>query len=127
MRNRTKIIGIVAIVGLVGIALAVQSPGDVIRQNDRVFIVDRTGERWDVTQAASIGFDPHGFQFGIGRDAIRPLDESHLRDNPLVLDPGERIIGVENDNEAHAYVIRKLTRHEIANTRIGDQPIAAAY
>lgn len=127
MENRTKIIGIVAIVGLVGIALAVQSPADVIRQDDRVFIVDRTGERWDVTQAVSIGFDPHGFQFGIGRNAIRPLDESHLQDNPLVLDPGERIIGVENDNEAHAYVIRKLTRHEIANTRLGEKPIAAAY
>ena len=127
MSNRTKIIGIVAIVGLLAFALAVQSPADVIRQDDRVFIVDRTGERWDVTQAVSIGFDPHGFQFGIGRNAIRPLDESHLRDNPLVLDPGERVIGVENDNEAHAYVIRKLTRHEIANTRIGDKPIAAAY
>lgn len=127
MRNRTKLIGIVAIMGLVGMVPAVQSPADVIRQDDRVFIVDRTGERWDVTQAVSIGFDPHGFQFGIGRNAIRPLDESHLRDNALVLDPGERVIGVENDNEAHAYVIRKLTRHEIANTRIGDQPIAAAY
>jgi hypothetical protein len=127
MQNRTKIIGTVALIALVGIVLAVQSPADVIRQDNRVFIVDRTGERWDVTQAASIGFDPHGFQFGIGRNAIRPLDESHLQDNPLVLDPGERFIGVENASEAHAYVIRKLTRHEIANTRIGDQPIAAAY
>lgn len=127
MKNRTKIIGTVAIIALVGIVLAVQSPADVIRQDNRVFIVDRTGERWDVTQAASIGFDPHGFQFGIGRNAIRPLDESHLQDNPVVLDPGERVIGVENASEAHAYVIRKLTRHEIANTRIGDQPIAAAY
>jgi hypothetical protein len=127
MRNRTKIIGIVAIIGLLGASLAVQSPADVIRQDDRVFIVDRTGEHWDVTQAVSIGFDPHDFQFGIGRNAIRPLDESHLRDNALVLDPGERVIGVENDNEAHAYVIRKLTRHEIANTRIGGEPIAAAY
>jgi hypothetical protein len=127
MRNRTKIIGIFAIIGLLGASLAVQSPADVIRQDDRVFIVDRTGEHWDVTQAVSIGFDPHDFQFGIGRNAIRPLDESHLRDNALVLDPGERVIGVENDNEAHAYVIRKLTRHEIANTRIGGEPIAAAY
>jgi hypothetical protein len=126
MRYLTTI-GIFTVIGLLSLGPAVQSPADVVRQNDRVFIVDRTGERWEVSQAVSIGFDPQGFRHGIGRNAIRPLEASDLGDSPDDIDPGERVIGVENDAEAHAYVIRKLTRHEIANTRLGQTPIAAAY
>jgi len=99
----------------------------VIREGERIFLQDRTGERWDITQAVSIGFDPHGFQFGIGRHAIRPLDGSGLERDAANLDSDVRVLGVENREEAHAYVIRKLTRHEIANTRLGETPIAAAY
>lgn len=99
----------------------------VLRDGDQIYIVDRAGERWDITQAVSIGFDPRGFQFGIGRNAIRPLDESSLDDASAADDAQARVIGVENGPDAHAYVVRKLTRHEIANTRIGEAPIAAAY
>jgi hypothetical protein len=98
-----------------------------IHEGQRVFLVDRTGERWDITQAVSLGFDPDGFQFGIGRKAIRPLDASHLTAKNPVLDGGTRVIGVEKGHAAHAYAVRKLTRHEIANTELADTPIAAAY
>ena len=101
-------------------------PG-VVNEGERVLIVDRTGERWDITQAVSLGFEPDGFQFGIGRNAIRPLDASHLTAKNPLLDGGTRVIGVEKDLEAHAYAVRKLTRHEIANTELADTPIAAAY
>ncbi|MBW2194925.1 MAG: hypothetical protein JRF37_04945, partial [Deltaproteobacteria bacterium] len=53
----------------------------VLREADKIYIVDQTGERWDVTQAKSIGFDPHRFQYGIGREAFTPLDESYLSDD----------------------------------------------
>ncbi len=99
----------------------------VIKEGDSTFIVDRTGERWDVTQAVSIGFKPIGFQFGIGRNAIWPLDESYLEEGSDYSDDKARVIGVENGTDAHAYVVRTLTLHEIANTRLGDTPIAAAY
>ena len=99
----------------------------VLRDGDQIYIVDRTGERWDITQAVSIGFDPRGFQFGIGRDSIRPLDASSLDDNVLAVDSQTRVIGVNNGPDAHAYVVRTLTRHEIANTHLGEVPIAAAY
>jgi hypothetical protein len=99
----------------------------VVREGDRILIVDRTGERWDVTQAASLGFKPRGFQYGIGRDAIRSLDDSSLADTATGLDAGARVIGVANGPDAHAYVVRRLTRHEIANTALNDTPIAAAY
>lgn len=99
----------------------------VVHAGDKVDIVDRTGERWDITQAVSIGFDPRGFQFGIGRDTIRPLDESSLDANVRAVDSQSRVIGVNKGPDALAYVVRKLTRHEIANTHLGEIPIAAAY
>ena len=46
----------------------------VLREADKIYIVDQTGERWNVTQAKSIGFDPRRFQYGIGREAFTPLD-----------------------------------------------------
>ena len=51
-----------------------------IQENGKSYIVDLHGERWDVTQAKSIGFDPERFRHGIGRNAFTPLDDSHLKD-----------------------------------------------
>lgn len=114
-----------------GVALAL-SPGarsaDVIRDHGRIYIVDRRGERWDVTRAVrELGFAPERFRHGIGRDAFQPLDESALRDRPGQSWGDDRVIGIERDGEAQAYSVRRLVGHEIANTKIGDDPIAAAY
>jgi hypothetical protein len=34
----------------------------VLKENKRTFLIDRAGEKWDITQAVSIGFDPKRFQ-----------------------------------------------------------------
>ena len=99
----------------------------VLREADKIYIVDQTGERWDVTQAKSIGFDPHRFQYGIGREAFTPLDESYLSDDTFFVSSGLRVIGVTVGTEAHAYSVPKLRRHEIANTMIDSKPIAVGY
>ncbi len=99
----------------------------VVREADKIYIVDQTGERWDVTQAKSIGFDPHRFQYGIGREAFTPLDESYLSDDTFFVSSGLRVIGVTVGTEAHAYSVPKLRRHEIANTTIDSKPIAVGY
>jgi hypothetical protein len=99
----------------------------VLREADKIYIVDQTGERWDVTQAKSIGFDPHRFQYGIGREAFTPLDESYLSDDTFFVSSGLRVIGVTVGTEAHAYSVPKLRRHEVANTTIDSKPIAVAY
>jgi hypothetical protein len=113
----------VLVLGLVSAAPA----ASVHEVAGRTFIVDQTGESWEVTQAVGLGFRPEGFQFGIGRNAIRPLDNHHLRGDGQTL-PGEtRIIGIDSETEAHAYSVQRLTRHEIANTQLGDIPIAVAY
>jgi hypothetical protein len=99
----------------------------VTEEEDRTFILDQTGERWDVTQAKSLGFRPELFQYGIGRDAFTPLDDSHLSDGGAYVHQNLRIIGIADDLEAHAYSVSKLWRHEIANSKMGSKPIAVGY
>ena len=99
----------------------------VIREADNVFIVDRTGERWNVTQAESLGFKADGFQYGIGRNAFTPLNDSHLSGKSPALPPNLRIIGIADDSQAQAYSVSRLSRHEIANTSISSKEIAVGY
>ena len=98
-----------------------------IQENGRSYIVDLHGERWDVTQAKSIGFDPQRFRHGIGRNAFTPLDDSQLKEKSPHLSSNTRVIGISDGKEARAYSVPRLYRHEVANSSIGDQPIAAAY
>jgi len=99
----------------------------VIRKDGKSYIVDRTGARWDVTQAESIGFKPERFQYGLGKDAFTPLDDRGMNDAPDTVSPDLRVIGIRKGEEARAYSVPRLKRHEVANSRIGGEPIAAAY
>jgi len=110
---------------------AVTSPAGafskVIHDGNSTYIVDRHGERWDVTQAGSIGFMPQRFQHGIGRNAFTPLDDSSLKDKSPNASKSLRVIGISDGKKANAYSVERLWRHEVANSSIGDKPIAAAY
>ena len=99
----------------------------VQEDGNKTYIVDRTGERWDITQAKSIGFKPERFQYGIGRNAFTPLDDSQLSDDIFAVSKNLRIIGIAEGSQAQAYSIPKLGRHEIANTKIGSKPIGVGY
>jgi len=99
----------------------------VIREEGKVYIVDGTGERWDFTQAESIGFQPEKFQYGLGRNAFTPLDDSYLRDDTDHVPEHLRVLGVVEGSEAKAYSIPRLRSHEIANSRIGSRAIAVGY
>jgi len=99
----------------------------VIRKGEKAYIEDQDGERWDVTQAKSLGFKPERFQYGIGRNAFTPLDDSNLSDDNSAVLRNPRVIGITDGTEARAYAIPKLRYHEIANTRIGTKPVAAGY
>jgi len=99
----------------------------VVTEGGRVYIEDRTGERWDVTQARELGFIPQRFQYGIGKNAFVPLrDKDFTNDHPST-SSSIRIIGVSIKGEAHAYAVDLLSRHEIANTTIAGRAIAAGY
>ncbi len=111
------------------VALGTVHAAAVGEADGKTYIVDQKGERWDITQAIGLGFRPEGFQFGIGRNAIRPLDDGSLAADGVDLPEETRIIGISDaeSGSAHAYSVRRLTRHEIANTHLGETPIAAAY
>ena len=75
----------------------------VVKKGSKTFIVDRLGEHWNVTQAASIGFKPDRFQYGIGRHAFTTLDNSNLSRSTSLVSSNLRVIGVADDSEAHDY------------------------
>lgn len=122
--------GLIPLAGMALLLFARTALGAPVHEADgKTFIVDQQGVRWEITQAMGLGFRPEGFQFGIGRDAIRPLDGRHLKSDDGELPAKARIIGIatEGGGSAHAYSVERLTRHEIANTLLGEVPIAAAY
>ena len=70
MRNVFSIIVVLAfavVVASYAMAPGPASTGQDDGSDGKTFITDRTGEKWDVSQAANIGFDPRRFQYGIGR------------------------------------------------------------
>jgi hypothetical protein len=122
-----KLVATILISGLIYFMVGGNALSFVLKKGDKTFIVDQRGERWDVTQAKSIGFRPEGFQYGIGRNAFTPLDDSYLSDDTSRVPGDLRVIGVTDGNFEQAYSVPKLRRHEIANTTIGSQKIAVGY
>lgn len=98
----------------------------------RIVITDRRGERWDISHAIEhYGLSRYGFEFGIGRNAIPPLD------NPAMSEKGDgdypsavalhEIICFSGAGEARGYPIQPLNRHEVVNESIGPIQMAVAY
>jgi len=103
------------------------SRAKVIHDGDKSYIVDMTGERWDVTQAVSLGFEPRGFQYGIGKNAFTPLDDSLLAEGGENVPGYVRVIGIDDGKAGKAYSVGRLSRHEIANSERGSEKVAVAY
>jgi hypothetical protein len=115
---------ILGIIGYLGTMVLAQR---VDNKDGKYHLVDQYNESWDISQAVSLGFKPEHFQYGIGRNTIKPVDDTSLSDQGESISGSPRMIGVENDGESHAYVISRLVRHEIANTTIGDEAVAVGY
>ena len=124
--SKKLIVFSILLFGLLYLILSVPALSRVTRDGDKTFIVDMHGERWDVTQALSIGFEPGRFRHGIGRNAFTPLDDSSMSEDTSNA-RNQRVIGVSDGKDANAYSVSKLYRHETANSFLGDAPITAAY
>jgi hypothetical protein len=118
-------VAVAAMFGVVDARFAQAAP--VIKEGDKVYIVDQKGERWDVTQAESLGFEPKGFQYGIGRHAFTPLDDSRIRKGDERIPERTRVIGVKDGSSPRAYSVSTLWSHEIANSNLGGKPVAVGY
>ena len=117
----------IVVLGVVFAIVLSQAFSRVIEEKGKTYIVDLHGERWDISQAITIGFKPHRFQHGIGRNAFTPLDDSQFSKDNSGVRRNERVIGISEGDDANAYAISKLWRHEVANSFIGEKPITAAY
>jgi hypothetical protein len=106
---------------------ALAAMAKVLKKGDRIYIVDQTGEHWDISQAVASGYEPDHFEFGIGRDAFQPLGERDWLSKTGDIPNNLRVIGVAGHDEAHAYAVEKLHYHETANTFLGPRAILAAY
>lgn len=118
-------VAVACVMGMTGEASA--QAATVVKENGRTYIVDQRGERWDVTQAQSLGFDPEGFQYGIGRHAFTPLDDSSIREGDEGAPDFTRVIGVQSGSSPRAYSVPSLWNHEVANSNLGGKPVAVGY
>jgi Protein of unknown function (DUF3179) len=97
------------------------------QESGKVYTADQTGERWDTTQAGSLGFHPTAFQYGIGRNAFTPLDDSRIRKGDTTIPESIRVIGAREGLSHRAYSVPALGRHEVANSNLGGKPVAVGY
>jgi hypothetical protein len=120
---------VVLVIAMFWVIPVSSSAVEVIREDGKTYLVDQTGEHWDISQAVSIGYDPHQFEFGIGRHAFQVLDDRHWHNTsaPSSVSNRMRVIGVADNGDAHAYSVAKLRYHEIANTYLGDEAIVVGY
>lgn len=102
------------------------------RRSAPVVITDRRGERWDISHAVeNYGLSRYGFEFGIGRNAIPPLNEPDMSEKGDAGHPSpsaaHEVIGFSTEGETRSYPIRPLNRHEVVNESIGNTQAAVAY
>ncbi len=120
-----------------------QSPRPIGRRGSRLKEVDGRTLLWAKGDPASdesqwfdvtdIPLDPLKFQYGIGKDTIPAIDE------PLFVSLGDprleeqnitddsRVIGYAVGDDARAYPIRIMDRHELVNDTVGDKPVTVAW
>ncbi len=107
-------------------------PKNVVINDGKINIEDRTGKRWDVTHAVEkYGFKAEDFEFGLGPFAIQPIQ------NPKFIKAGDAgfpsekdrflVIGTDLNNDPRAYPISVLSRHEITNEQFNQTHVAVGY
>jgi len=101
-------------------------------QNKTIWIVDKTGKKWDITHAVDrYEFIPENFQFGLGPFAIQPInDPIMLSPNDVGYpDPGDDqlVIGFSLNGLVRAYPLKYLAEHEVVNEQFGNNYVAVTY
>jgi hypothetical protein len=107
-------------------------PSGIQGDAGRIFIVDKSGKRWDVTYAKNeFGFEPDEFEIGSGPFSLRPIlnpqmlsaeEEGYPADDATFL-----MLGTRLNDLARAYSIGVMSTHEVVNEVFGDTHVAVAY
>ena len=109
-----------------------EEEAEVVSEDNRIFIVDQAGKKWDVTDAVrKYRFVAAQFEFGLGPNAIRPIID------PEMLSPGENgygpgdkteyVIGTTLEGDSSAYPINVLNLHEVVDESFGDVHVAVGW
>lgn len=129
LRDSPLAIGVMALIcGCGGSATSVEPADD----STVGFLVDRTGKSWNIRHAIDeYGMVPGDFQFGLGPDAIRPVnDPQFLTESDEAYPEADEtflVIGAEFDGEARAYPLHILRQREVVNEFVQDAHVAVAY
>ena len=100
--------------------------------NQTIYIVDRTGKKWDVTYAVEeLGMRTAAFQYGLGPNAIQPIIGPEMVQEgqwgyPLPTSE-EMVLGLIRDDDVRAYPLNVVRRHEIVDEVVGEEALAVAY
>ncbi len=126
----------IAVVAVVAIACGSASgtiDGDIGSNNDvdlETLFAQRLGGQWDTDftiHSVDLGEFVSG---GPPKDGIRSLDDpafESVSEADSGLEEREPVIVVDINEDARAFPLRILTRHEIANTTIGDTPVTVTF
>ena len=105
----------------------------VVKYGERIFIIDRTNKKWDVTHAVNkYRMDPNRFQFGLGQYAISAICDTKM------LSPGDAgypkdedndvILGTTLNGDIRAYPLSVMISHEVLNDQFrGPEEFAATH
>lgn len=113
--SRIALVFLLALLAKAYFATTTSSPPQVIKEGEKTYIVDRTGEHWDVTQAISLGFSPDGFEHGLGRKAFVPLDDSFLTEDAIDVPGFTRVEGRRLGHWSASVWLPTLLVNEISN------------
>lgn len=108
------------------------APPEIDQVEDRIYITDKTGKSWDITDAVQIhGMDAEKFTAGFGPDAIQPINEPAMIEHGDKRYPGAdeefSVIGFALEGEARAYRISDLNKHEVVNEEIEGHKLLVAW
>ncbi|KAA3615984.1 MAG: DUF3179 domain-containing protein [Calditrichaeota bacterium] len=107
-------------------------PVDIIEEDEKIFITDLTGKKWDITHAVNeYGFIPNQFSYGLGPFAIQPINNPEFAQSGDSNFPSPQsptlIMGTELSGDSRAYAIGIMSRFEVANDKFGTLNVAVAY
>ena len=128
MASRAKYLFILSL-GLLAQACQTTTPTDskVQYEGDSVFLTDRTGEKWNITDAVEkYEMIPENFHYGLGRNAFVPINNPEpLSSPPNGGDPF--VFGASFNGIDRAYSRQSLLQHETVNDLFQGKPVLVVY
>lgn len=89
------------------------------------------GEWFDITDSP---LDPNGYEYGIGKDTIPAIDhpvyaaiDDRDRLEKAGIDQDTVVFGFAYEDDARAFPIHILNRHELVNDTIGGKPVTVGW